>query len=94
MKAYALLDSCSSNSFCSQRLAQKLDLKGQSVTYDFSTMNKTVSLESRLVDLSLLSDTGERLDMSDVYIIDAIPVRTSKLNVSSYPHLADRSCFC
>lgn len=89
MKYYVLLDSDSSIVFCSQTLTQEFDLKGQWVAYDLSTLNKAAVIESRLVNLSFLSDTEGRLDMSGAYTMDTIPEETSKLNVSLYPHLAD-----
>ena len=88
VKALALLDSGSSSSFCSKFLADKLGLSGPVNTYLLHTLNMTVSQRSKVVKLSLKSDSGESLDMSQVNVIDKIPTHLTEID-HSLNHLKD-----
>ena len=83
----ALLDTGSSNSFCTRKLADRLGCSGKVTEVQLNTLNKCQTQESELIDLSVLSDTGECLMMSDVYVIDHIPVKTAQITVSDFTHL-------
>jgi hypothetical protein len=89
VKALALLDSGSSNSFCSRKLAQQLGLEGQQVTYQLHTLSKSDTAKSKMVHLSLLTVSGETLGLSGVYVTDKIPAKTAPLDPSMYAHLSD-----
>ena len=86
-EACALLDSASSNSFCSRELMESLGLEGTPVTYSLSTLNSDEQVKSKSVDLLLSSLDGEEtLSIKDVYVVDKIPVLTSCPNVGDYAH--------
>lgn len=88
----ALLDTCSTSTFCSQRLADKLGLKGVSVKYELSTLNnKGLSKETGLIPSLYVESTssGEMLSLKNVYIIDDIPMTDAKIDVNEFSHLCD-----
>ena len=86
---YALLDSGSSNSFCSRELVQRLGIKGEAQEVQLSTLNKSDTRRSEMVNLSVSSDSGEVIGMSGVFVVDAIPVKSDPVNVTDYAHFAD-----
>ncbi|KAG1655535.1 hypothetical protein GQR58_024454 [Nymphon striatum] len=79
--AYALLDTASSNSFCTKRLKGMLNVSGISEYINLSTMNMTNSIKSEVIQLKLSSEEGESLKMGKVFVIDDIPVQNVNLNV-------------
>ena len=84
---YALLDSASTNSFCSRALVRRLGVSGRTFEFQLRTINKSGPQKSEIVDLSLSSQTGEILEFSAVYVVDEIPVKNSRIDVTSFPHL-------
>ena len=83
----ALLDTGSSNTFCSKSLMKALKMKGSPITYSLSTLSSEREVKSKAVDLKVSSlDGQESLHMSNVYVTDKIPVRTSCPNFDKYPH--------
>ena len=60
---YALLDSASTNSFCSRALVRRLGVSGRTFEFQLRTINKSGPQESEIVDLSLSSQTGEILEI-------------------------------
>ena len=90
-KILALLDTASNTSFCTRALANKLGLQGMKVDYVLNTMSKTQeSKSSCMVNFKLKSVDGkDSLHLSNVYIVDQIPVRLPNIDVSNYPHMCD-----
>ena len=83
---YALLDGASTNSFCTQKLAKTLNISGPKTTLRLSTLEKGDSeKESEMVSL-VVSSNSATLDMSNVYVIDSIPVPKVS-NTKGYKHL-------
>ena len=83
----ALLDSASSNTFCSQELLDMLGVESNPVTYSLSTLSSDEDVQSRSVNLRLSSlDAKESLSMSNVYVVNKIPVLTSCPEVKAFPH--------
>ena len=87
--ALAMLDSASSNTFCTKALSTKLGLKGSQVRFTLDTLNGTQSEDTEMVSMSVSSLDGDELQMSGVYLVDNIPVRSSKINLDKYDHLRD-----
>ena len=50
---YALIDTGSSNSFCSKCLVDRLNIKGPMTTYDLNTIGKTVYQNSEMVNFKM-----------------------------------------
>ena len=88
--AFALLDTASSNSFCSRKLASTLNLSGQLSEYILSTIGGSNMTKSGVVSMSISPRTnnhGDGMKMSGVFVIDSIPVKNSPINVQDYEHL-------
>ena len=67
--SYALLDTGSSYSFCSQRLVAALDIDGVETNYDLVTMNNTEKKNTIQVDLSIQpKDRSNSFKMSNVLV--------------------------
>ena len=86
---FALLDTASSNTFCSRRLADKLGIAGKTETLNINTIADTISTESKLVQLDMSSLDGNCINMSGIFVIDNIPVKSPGVDVSMYDHLND-----
>ena len=89
----ALLDTASNSSFCSKWLADSLGLKGETVSYVLNTMSQAGERKSaKVVALNLTSRDGKAsLKLSNVYVVDNIPVSSPKIDYGRYPHLKDLS---
>ena len=85
----ALLDNASTKSFCSGRLCKELNIKGTDVNYSLGTLSKSEeNKSSQAVDLCLKSqDKKQSLTLSDVYVVDDIPVGICNVDVSQFDHL-------
>ena len=87
---YALLDTASTNSFCSKNLVGLLNISGKAQSYNLNTLCGSESKMSEVVSLEVKSvDNTEALYMSNVYVVTDIPTGTSQVNVDKYPHLQD-----
>ena len=86
---FAFLDTASSNTFCSRRLANKLGIAGKTETLNISIIADTISTESKLVQLDVSSLDGTCINMLGNFVIDKIPVKSSAVDVSMYDHLND-----
>ena len=84
---YALLDTGSSNSFCSQRLIDKLGVDGIYQKLNVSTLSDSVSKNSKLVQLDVVSKDGSQMKLSGVYVVDNIPVKSVEIDVHMFDHL-------
>jgi len=87
----ALLDSGSTSSFCSRSLANQLKLNGEKFAYTLNTLSKTDEDKlTEIVNLDVESvDGNEYLRMSNVIIVDRIPVNVQKVDTQAFPHLCD-----
>ena len=87
---YALLDTASTNSFCSKNLVGLLNISGKAQSNNLNTLCGSESKMSEVVSLEVKSvDNTEALYMSNVYVVTDIPTGTSQVNVDKYPHLQD-----
>ena len=84
---YALLDTGSSNSFCSQRLIDKLGVDGIYQKLNVSTLSDSISKNSKLVQLDVVSKDGSQMKLSGVYVVDNIPVKSVEIDVHMFDHL-------
>ena len=86
-ECYALLDTASNTSFCSQKLVDRLKLKGVSTNLNMSTLNNVTKNVSKLVNVTLSTVFGKyRRDLS-CYVIKNIPTYTPYIDVTKYPYL-------
>ena len=88
---HAVLDTASTNSFCSQRLVDSLKLKGYKITYSLDTIrssNETVS--SDIVNFKVSSPDGrDTLMFDNVYVVPDIPVKVPRVDVKGFKHLTN-----
>ena len=86
---HALLDSGSTTSFCTQRLVDRLRIEGSEVNYTLSILNLSQqSRRSKLIDVELTSADGSgMIKLSNVYVVDQIPVMKPKVSTRVYSHL-------
>jgi len=91
----ALLDTASTSSFCSRKLVDYLQLQGSAVDVSINTLSHVNDVRQvQVVDFTLKSRNGEStLSMSNVYVVDEIPVMASNANFEMYPHLQDLPLF-
>ena len=88
----ALLDTCSTGTFMTQRLANKLGLVGFPVKYELNTLNgKGQFKQTNLIPgLFVESESGgERMCLNNVFIVEEIPIRNMTTDVSRFDHLKD-----
>ena len=87
----ALLDTGSTTSFCTQSLVDELCIDGTDVNYTLSTLsNFQQGRKGKLVNLDLISADGvNRVKLTNVYVVDCIPVTAKRLSFHRYPHLSD-----
>ncbi|XP_033636759.1 uncharacterized protein LOC117297720 [Asterias rubens] len=93
VRTYALLDTGSTNTFCTEQLAQCLGVKGTKQKLSLTTLDKIDStIDTTLV--SLVVDSGpttERLEMTKVYTKPKINVHGTHMakmdEISGLPHL-------
>ena len=87
----AQLDTGSTNSFITERLASKLSLQGKSVPCRISTLESNVNLMTKHVkfDVSPLND-NVTFNVQNVCVIPDIQadVPTDGISMDDYPHLA------
>ncbi|KAJ8048696.1 hypothetical protein HOLleu_01116 [Holothuria leucospilota] len=88
-KVFTLLDSGSSNSFCSRALARRLGITGRSYEFELRNLNKSGTQKSEIVDLTLSPESGETLELFAVYMVDDIPIKSSPIETASYAHLSE-----
>ena len=86
-RVHCLLDTASSNTFCTKSLVEKLGINGTVENVTVETLTDSKTIETELVDLSISSSNGVTVDMSKVYLTDRIPVRTGYIDADEYKHL-------
>ena len=86
---HALLDTGSTNSFCSEALMKRLGIVGKDSKVTLNTINGCKEQNSKLVDFMVTSSDGSNcLDLRNVLVVDNIPVKTSSVCFDTYPHLS------
>ena len=90
---HALLDTGSSDSFCTKRMASALSLSGPSTTYSLNTLNTTGEQTSPMVHFNVASrSTHNSLVMKNIRVINSIPTQSASCDVTRYPHLTGMYC--
>ena len=86
VEAWALLDTGSTNSFITEKLATQLKLKGTPIKYQVSTLDSTKDKCSQLVKFDI-ADPEQSFSLSAVMVIIDIPGRypPMALDLDSYP---------
>jgi hypothetical protein len=89
---YALLDTGSTNSFCSQRIANQLHLKGCKQKLSLTTLEKTSSkVLTSAVNLEVMDLSDQVISMKNVFTSHKLPVPTNAIpdadDISRWPHL-------
>ena len=95
--AYALLDTASTNTFCTRQLVSMLNMVGKCQEINICTLGGNTSKVSDVVSLDVQSvDNCESLHMSDVYVVDDIPAHSpcTSLEIEKYPHLQNIELPC
>ncbi len=89
LPTWALLDSGSTNTSVSAKLAHELQLHGKNVKYQMSTVGSTTSVKSSLVSVNITSSHGKSVTLNNVMVVPSIPARHPKcpINITCYPHL-------
>lgn len=93
VETYALLDSCSDVSLCTQHLVDELGIKGIEDNFSITTVNKEASSEHGLkVSLKVESlDGRNQVDVEKAWTIKEIPVSAGniprKMEVNQWSHL-------
>ena len=86
---FVMLDTCSTSSFCTRKLADDLLLKGIPVDYELSTLSNVC--ETKCTDLIptlfVESVDGNSIMLHNVFVIDHIPASSTYIDVSKYKHL-------
>ena len=91
-KVYALLETGSTNTFVTQKLATQWKLKGKEISYSMSTLGPSSEVSSKTVSINVTSeDANEKLKADNVLVVGSIPVRypTNSVDINVYPRLAD-----
>ena len=88
---WALLDSGSTNSFISAKLAEDLHLKGSGVSCRLSTLGNSGDISSTLVAVDITSSEGQIAHLKNVIVVPSIPASHPKqsIDIQQYPHLGD-----
>lgn len=94
IETYALLETGSEVTLCDERLAKKLNLKGEDLRFTLTGINGSVEMESRLVDIVVKSLDGKtELELQNVKTVKEIPISSDcvpkQVDVSRWPHLLD-----
>ena len=88
LEARVLLDSGSTNTFCTRSLIDRLGISGSDVNYVLSTLECSEEKQSKVVDLRVTSTDGsECLFLSHVFVVNEIPVKSAAIDVKAFGHL-------
>ena len=93
---YALLDSGSDRTFCEHHLAEELKLSNVQIKLAVQTLMSGIScvLNTKTVNLFLSSlNNNYAMDLSEVVVVDSIPVVPSRIPGSSETSLSQRHLF-
>ena len=86
----ALLDTASTNSFCTQRMVDSLKIRGKSHNFNITTLNGQKSQSSDIIIFDVKSmDGSDTLTLLNVCVLTDIPAQMSQnnLDIDRYPHL-------
>lgn len=93
---FALLDTASTCSFCTKKLVVALKLRGFVTEVKLTTLsNDSDTRFSEVVAFVLKSKDGANsIRLSNVYVVDRIPVNNSDFDTRCYKHLSDLPLSC
>ena len=86
---YAILDTASTDTFCTRALVDKLGIHGNIESIILRTLNESKPGKMESVSLSVESLDGNHLHMAGVYVVPHIPVASATIDVSMFEHLQD-----
>ena len=92
--AHALLDTASTNSFCSMYIANKLGLKGKSTDYQLSTLYGNSANVTDMVSVKLSTISGDNVRSLSCHVVNHIPASTTPVDVSKYDYLQNLRFSC
>ena len=85
-----MLDTGSTSTFISDKLATQLDLNVTASHVNLKTLNSSTSKDTDVVNVSVDSlDHKFHIDMKNVYVVHSIPTKPFYIDVDSYSHLKD-----
>jgi hypothetical protein len=82
-----LLDTASTGTFCTTRLVDRLGIDGVPIEYVLSTLHGTGQVKQTKIIKSLIvesSDGTTVLNLQNIYVIDRIPIKNSRVNIEKY----------
>jgi len=90
-ETYAMLDTGSNSSFCTERLVKALQIQGNVVKYKLNTLSASQEdKQTMIVDLDLMSCNGDSaMQLSHVFVVPEIPANVPMINFHAYPHLRE-----
>ena len=88
VKLRCLLDTGSISSFIAKNVVSKLNLPCSPANFNLMTLNSCVAEESHVVNFDIASmDHNYSVNMKNIFVVDKIPGKSYKLDVTVYPHL-------
>ena len=87
----AMLDTCSTATFCTKRLADELGLTGVPIDYELSTLTSTGQIkQSNLIPTMYVESKSmsEFISLKNVHVINSIPTCESQVDAKKHEHLA------
>ena len=89
-EVYCLLDTGSTSTFISNRLASKLNLDVTVSHLIIKTLNNSISKDANTVNFTIASADHEfTVDMKNVHVVESIPTKKYAIDVNRYPHLRE-----
>ena len=89
-RTYAVIDTASDATFCTADLVRKLGLRSKQSSLRLSTLHGTEVSESQVVNFTLRSLDGlETLSLSNVIVVDRIPINVASFRDDHFPQLRD-----
>lgn len=89
---HALLDTCSTATFCTRKLADELKIHGVPVDYTLRTLSSSTEIKHTDVIPTLFVESrssGDSVILHNVFVIDSIPASSSRVDISEYEYLSD-----
>ena len=88
VKLRCLLDTGSTSSFIAKNVVSRLNLPCSPANLNLMTLNSCIAEESRVVKFDIESmDHNYSVNMKNIFVVDKIPGKSYKLDVTVYPHL-------
>ena len=85
--AHALLDTASTNSFCSKYIANKLGLKRKSTNFQLSTLSGNSTNVTDMVSVKFSTFRGDNVRSLSCHVVNHIPASTPPVDVFKYDYL-------